>query len=144
VAVGLAAALVGVGVFVGIAALADRTRRRPRVALAGLTVLVPLGLAVGLGWSEFSDKVVQDPAEGVGPSLGKPETTVYSCSPPFEDEPRIYLGFGFREPPCSDDAQLRRRNATCLFVGAGVSSLALAFSRLLRRRAAARVVPVAP
>jgi hypothetical protein len=107
-------------------------------------VLVPLGLAVGLGWSEFSDKVVRDPAEGVGPSLGKPETTVYSCSPPFEHEPRIYLGFGFREPPCSDDARLRRRIATCLFVGAGGSSLALAFSRLLRTRAAARVVPVAP
>jgi hypothetical protein len=106
-------------------------------------VLVPLGLGVGLGWSEFSDKVVQDPAEGVGPSLEKPETTVYSCSPPFDDEPRIYLGFGFREPPCSDDAQLRRRIATCLFVGAGVSSLALAFSRLLRRRPAAKVVLVA-
>ena len=143
-AVGLAVALVGVGVFVGVAALADRTRRRPRVALAGLTVLVPLGLGVGLGWSEFSDKVVQDAGEGLGPLLAKPETSVYSCSPPFEDQPRVYAGFGFREPPCTDDAQLRRRIATCLFVGAGVSSLALAFSRLLRRRAPPRVVPVAP
>ena len=91
-AVGLAVGLVAVGVFVSVAALADRIRRRPRVALAGLTVLVPLGLGVGLGWSEFSGKVEQDAAEGVSPLVGKPEATAYSCSPPFQDESRLYVG----------------------------------------------------
>jgi len=99
VAVGLAVALVGVGVFAAVAALADRTRRRPRVALTGLTVLVPLGLGVGLGWSEFSDKVVQDAGEGLGPLLAKPETSVYFCSPPFEDQPRVYVGLGSGSHP---------------------------------------------
>jgi hypothetical protein len=146
VAVGLAVVLVGVGVFVAIAGLADRTRRRLRVTLAGLTVLVPLGLGVGLGWSEFSNRVVQDSGEGVSPGVAKPETIVYSCPPPFDDNPRVYVGFGFREPPCAEDAQLRRRIAAYLFVGAGVSIVALLLSGSLKRRCvgAVQVAPLLP
>jgi hypothetical protein len=133
-AIGLAAGLVGLGVFLTVAGLADRAQRRPRVALAGLTVLVPLGLGVGIGWSGFSDKVLSDPnAEAVGLQTHRLEAVAYSCPPPFADR-RRYLGWDIKGPVCTDDARLRRRIVTSAFVGAAVSSLALALSRSRWRR----------
>ena len=126
----LAAVLVGVGVFVALA-----VRRGPRVALAGVTVLVPLGLAVGIGGSGFTDEVLNDPsAEAIAPQTHRLETVVYSCPPPFADQP-VHLGWGLKEPVCTDDARSRQRIALYLFLGAVVSSLALLLSRSLGRPA---------
>ena len=47
----------------------------------------------------------------------------------------MHLGWGLKEPVCTDDARSRQRIALYLFLGAVVSSLALMLSRSLGRPA---------
>jgi hypothetical protein len=101
-------------------------------------VLVPLGLGVGIGWAGFSDAVLNDPnAEAVGPRTHPLETIVSSCPAAFADQP-LQLGWGLKEPVCTDDARLRRKIACYLLVGAAVSTVALCSRAALRRRPAPR------